>query len=345
MTAPTAVNTFWTAEEFLKREFPSKEPLIEGLLNMRDLVTLAARRRNGKTTLLTNIPVALATAQDYLNYRIPQTRRSLGFYLEDDPGEYQEKLKRIIADRATGDRIRIMMRDDFMKSGIAINAADTGFRAAVHTAAEIHQPDLITFDNLSHLVRGNYNDSQVIDNLMQFCYELTQLYNAAVIIAAHPRKEDFKCRVDLEKYPESFFEAVMVSSHFVNSTGSLWGLQRRENEAIFLGGRQRADGRQSWCYIEKDDQDWFRVRNDVAANLAGFLRSSTNRAEAWKLLPDPPSSFRYNEGERLVKNVMRSSSTYDAFIREAKRLNVIVDCDSGFMKNPGAAFAECAKAA
>jgi hypothetical protein len=45
----------------------------------------------------------------------------------------------------------------------------------------------------------------------------------------------------------------MGSSHFINSTASLWGLDRPEGEdySVFLGGRQRGDGNQKTCMIQR----------------------------------------------------------------------------------------------
>src|SRR5579862_5993507 len=120
-TQPLTTNTSlpspvkaWTGEEFLQRTFPTKEPLVEGLLNRRDLVSLAARRRHGKTSLVTGLAVALAApAKEFIGYPIPEPRRSLLLILEDDPGEYQQKLKKVIGGRETAGRIKIITRDDF----------------------------------------------------------------------------------------------------------------------------------------------------------------------------------------------------------------------------------------
>src|SRR5439155_3348139 len=103
----------WSAEEFLDREFAPKEPLIDGLLNKRDLVALAGRRREGKTSVAINLGVAVAApSEEFLGYRISQTGRSLLLLLEDDPGELQDKLRRVIGDCKTEGRLRIVTRDD-----------------------------------------------------------------------------------------------------------------------------------------------------------------------------------------------------------------------------------------
>jgi len=60
------------AEDFLKQPMPPKEPLVQDLLHRRDLVALGARRRNGKTSFVTDLAVALALgAGEFLGYAIP----------------------------------------------------------------------------------------------------------------------------------------------------------------------------------------------------------------------------------------------------------------------------------
>jgi RecA-family ATPase len=88
--------TLETAADFLKKDLPKKEALIEGLLYRRDLVTLAGRRRHGKTALVLNLAMSLADPyykNDFLGYRIAQPRRVLVYLLEDDAAELQDRLR------------------------------------------------------------------------------------------------------------------------------------------------------------------------------------------------------------------------------------------------------------
>ena len=105
----------WSAEDFLNRPFPPQEPLISNLLHRRDMVGFGARRRHGKTSLSTHMAVALAVPEpDFLGYEIPAPRRSLLLMLEDDSGEYQEKLRAVVGGRDTAGRIRILSSMTFL---------------------------------------------------------------------------------------------------------------------------------------------------------------------------------------------------------------------------------------
>lgn len=201
----------WTAEEFLAREIPPSEPLVEGLLNRRDLVALGARRRHGKTTFCLNLAVNLATgADEFLGYRIPSPRRTLLLLLDtDSPPEVQDALRQIIGSRDVGARIRLLHREDFYDADRAINIMDFRFRDTIAGVARAHHPDLIVLDNLSQLMGGDYNDATKINVLAAFAYRLAREQNAAVLIPAHPRKEDQRNPVSLADDPEVFFESIM----------------------------------------------------------------------------------------------------------------------------------------
>jgi hypothetical protein len=305
--------------------------LVKDLLHRRDLVAFGARRRNGKTSLVTNLAVAGAVpAAEFLGYDIPAPWRSLLCILEDDPGEYQEKLRKVIGSRDTGGRIKIVTREDFYAAGIRIDVQEPAFLNGVQSRAADHRPDMIVLDNVAQVIGAEYNDSKRVHELMQFSYRLARLYNAAVILPAHPKKEDPKNRVSLLDNPDAFFESIMGSSHFINSTGSLWGLERstRTDQSIFVGGRQRGDGNQGGSYLQMDENGWYSLVDEAHRSLPLALNTPT-RERAWALLPDPPATFGYREGLALVKSAMSSSSTYDVWIKHCKRLKVIVDTPCG----------------
>jgi hypothetical protein len=299
----------WTAEELMARDIPPKEPLVQGLVHTRDLIALGARRRNGKTSFVSNLAVELAVGSaDFLGYAIPKPRRSLLFMLEDDCGEYRDKLAKVIGGRDVGGRIRVVMREDFYDANVPLDIKAEQFGAQVLKKADEHNPDLIVLDNLAQMVCGDYNDSTKIDRVMRLVRRLASDHNAAVIIPAHPKKEDLEHEIDLIKDHSLFFESIMGSSHFINSTGSLWGLQRGTDDSVsFVGGRQRVDGQQRSCYLEMDEHNRYRVTSDAKAHFVLVCKTS-QRCQAWQLLPEPPITFRYGEAQKFVESVLKKSA-------------------------------------
>ncbi len=168
---------------------------------------------------------------------------------------------------------------------------------------------------------------------MKLSYEITKQQNAAVVIAAHPRKEDKRNRSSLQDDPELFFEETMGSSHFINSTGSLWAVERRDREGytLFLGGRQRGDGNYAFTLLQKEDDESFSVLPDIA-RTAPLVLNTEPRRKAWKLLPEHPQTFGYREGEELVQPKMKSSSTYAMWMRQLRKSGLVLEVDDKLQK-------------
>ena len=332
----TPVFQSWSAEDFLARDLPPKEPIAEGVLYRRDIVALAGRRRHGKTTLVSNLLVSLTTGRpDFLGYAIPHAFRASVFFLEDDPREIQDKMRRLLNGASTEGRLAIHTREDFYRCSIGIDVGNEAFRKAVLNACSQHKPDVVVFDNMAHLVGADYNNSRRIHSLVQFAWTLTAKFNAAVIIAAHPRKRsnDGDYAPSLRHGAEDFFEEIMGSSHFINSCGSLWGVERNltTEQTDFLAGAQRVTGQQRIAALAKGDDDWFQIVSDLDVNL-GLALNTPKRRQAWDLLPDAPSTFSYVQAVEIVKPTMAESTFYDWWTLHLRRLGLIVDRGDRYLK-------------
>ena len=289
------------------------------------LLLLGGRRRHGKTTFIGNLSFALTLPRpDFLGFTISRPARVLAIFLEDDAGELQMKMTKMAKDGSADDRLALYTREDLSIARIPIDITNQRFTKFIIEKCKAHRPDLIILDNLAQFIGADYNNWKLIHRAMSFVWEPTRDFDAAVIIAAHPRKRDKKSdsfgqtAVSLRNDPEGFFEEIMGSSHFVNSCGSLWGIERNldTNRTDFLGGTQRFNGQQSIMTLEKDEDDWLCRVSDLEINLPLVLNTRT-RKQAWQLLPESP--FSYSEGEKLVKPAMKSSSTFHAWFDECKR--------------------------
>jgi hypothetical protein len=249
------------------------------------------------------------------------------FLLEDDAREIQDKLRRVSDGSDTAGRLALVTREDLHEQCIPIDIDDKTFRAFVGESCQGHNPDLIVFDNLAQMVNADYNNAKMIHQVAKFSFDLAKATNAAVLVAAHPRKrsqEASSARPSLRTDPEAFFEEVMGSSHFINSFGSLWGLERDQDtdRTVFVGGAQRVTGEQSVASFELDENRKVRLISDYDVNLEHALNTPA-RTTAWGLLPDTP--FTYNEGCEAVKPAMKSSSTFHGWWRDyLKRLGLVV---------------------
>jgi hypothetical protein len=320
---------------FMKRNFPPKDALIEGVLYKRDLISLTGRRRHGKTLLLSNIGMAGASGRkEYLGYQIARPFTTVSFYLEDDGGELQARLRRQQEQEPDFDasRFHLYIRQDFLERRIKIDFADPKFKSYMLAACEAAKPDLIIFDNLGMLIGADYNSAPKIHALMELVFELTQRYNAAILIAAHPKKgnklDSAGNPISLHTDTEKFFEECMGSSHFINSTGSLWGIERdrKSGRTDLLLGAQRAADTESFTMVEKNDADWLTRVDDLAVARA-MLLNTPQRIQAWNLIP-AGREFSYVEARNLVKPAMKSNGSFNPWWQELLRNRLILESDT-----------------
>lgn len=314
-----------TLGAFLDRRLATKDPLVDGLIYRRDNCTLVGRRRHGKTTLISNLVLALTLPKpDFLGYPIPEARRVLILYLEDDPCELQEKLRLQLGNGDTADRLHLLDKYAVFNAGATTSAADPKFRRVVETNCKKAKPDLIVFDNLSHLLEGDYNNSRRTHELVKFAYRLNEQFNAAVVFLAHPRKVDNRYRVRLIDEPEQFFEEVLGSSHSINSTGTLWGLQREGDATYFLGGAQRYRGEQAATALEYNrDSGWFEAQDSFAINFP-LVVDTEKRRKAWDALQAP---FTYSEARNAARPYFRSDGGFTPFWNELRQKGLVVSDD------------------
>ena len=125
------------AERFEQVVRPAKKPLIKGLLHERDLGTLAARRRQGKTALLLDAAVAVAAGEpEFCGYEIPGPARVLSIFVEDDEGELQDRLRVRRAGCDLNGRLAFLTREHFDLYDVPIDAEEERFRIFVWAQAE-----------------------------------------------------------------------------------------------------------------------------------------------------------------------------------------------------------------
>src|SRR5262249_26458675 len=127
---------------------------------------------------------------------------------------------------------------------------------------------------------------------------------------------------------EQFFEECMGSSHFINSTGSLWAIERdyESGRTRLVLGTQRMTGTQTTTIAEKNDHDWFTRVDDLDLGKDLLLKTA-HRKQAWDLLP--PGEFTYVQARKSVQPAMKSSGSFNPWFNELLRWGMIVKNSNG----------------
>lgn len=320
-------------EQLIGADMPDKDPLVDGLLWRRDLVALAGRRREGKTTLVSNLAAACALGRPtFLSYKIPKALRVLAIYLEDDEAELRGKLMKVVGEEKPDGRFGLITRNYLIGRKLEVSVRNTAFREYIAGACEEFKPDLIIIDNMAFLISGDYNDSTKVHDVGKFAYDLAEGFNAAVVVPAHPKKRSRKAdeRVRLKDNPPEFFEEVMGSSHFVNSFGALWALEREAQVTYFCGGSQRFTGEYLLSVLEKDDNDWFVLSDDTKLKMDMAVNTKA-KAIAWSMIPGGGEQFPLSDVIRKITDarVMKRSSAYYWWNHSLARLGLVKEIEEG----------------
>lgn len=316
----------WSLSTFLALDTPPKEPIIHGLLSRRDLIGFAGRRRHGKTTFTLNLGVSLASGRPLLGYDIERPFRVAAFLLEDDTREIQDKIRIVVNGSATlCENLFMFTREYFYRLKMQIAISNRLFVSCVKDLCEQAKPDVVILDNAAQLLSGDMNSQVQVHKLADLCRDLCYRFNCATVVPAHPRKAN-EHTPSLTTDPEGFFEEIMGSSHFANSFGSLWGIERdKEDLTHFLGGQQRLTGFQSALAIRKRDDGWFEVADDYYDNVS-LATNTPKREAAWKVLP---AKFNFNEAYRLCEPHIKSKESFSEWIKHLCRLRLVYRFEDG----------------
>lgn len=301
-----------TIEELVNSPLQEKEILVEGILGKGDLVCFAGRRKNGKTTLLFNLAFSLAEGKEFLGHKINRPCKTILCLLEDSEENCKKKAEGLIGWKNPQERVGIINSGILARAGVRqATAENVGFVSYLRRKVEEFKPDLLILDNISKLVRGNYNDAGVVDKVVGLVQDLALDYGCAVILAAHMRKiNPLESRSSKEKIllaSEEFFEDVMGSSHLTNSVDCLWGILARNKEdrtSYFLGGMQRYTGEEHLSTLELGEDENFHLVGDRKERELLLLNTSKRRA-GWKELGD--GEFSLEEAKERVKSLNKSA--------------------------------------
>ena len=258
------------------------------------------------------------------------------YLLEDDAKQLQDRFRRMLTSNEDQDddwkeylndegRLLIRTKEDFVQSGIQRNALSKDFQQAVEDDCANFRPDAVIFDNLGILIGADYTEHTKIADYTRFIEFLSNRYDCAVLTATHLRKIDRNKPTNIVKDGDGFFEEAMGSSHFMNSCGSMWGLQKSKEEdgtTFFRGGAQRRHGFSQLIPLHLK-HDWFEQADDFLASFELAVRTD-KRKRAWSSLP---SQFTFTQGASAVRGVL-SEKAFANFWVELKNLRLILPADT-----------------
>jgi hypothetical protein len=261
---------------------PPADPIIEGLLNRREIAIVAARPGTGKTPFVTQMMNTVAAGKPFLGLSTAPSRVLL-IDVESQPQDHRHTLSRQWA----------ALQLDAGQVGRSVDMFVRGVREDPNSEELeriLHQPNDIRWKWVENLVeRGRY-DLLVVDTVLTFSpfkssdedrarelfASISSLCRAAsrpaFVGTVHLRKRDRKGKIPtLLEDAMGWTEEILGSIVWSASADVRLGLERVDDERVALGGYRRGRGEFPPLLLEArlDDEGeplaWDRCANDAVA--------------------------------------------------------------------------------
>jgi RecA-family ATPase len=219
-----------TANKILSTAYPAPEHVVEGLVHT-GLTILAAKAKIGKTLLATNIAIAAAQGERFLDTFNVSRSPVLYLSLEDTERRIQNRLLKMRYDAASGEEI------NFTPQWLTIS--EGGIEALYKWIEEHYTTRLIVIDTLAKFrgfkgKRGGFDgDYETIAGLKKLADE----YSVAILVLHHLIKDTQR----------DIFDMVSGSTGLTAAADSIIIMQRNRNSqdaVLSVAGREIGDS--SW---------------------------------------------------------------------------------------------------
>lgn len=180
-----------TVADLYRKELPKEDWIVEGLLTRRNVGFVIGPSKRGKSWLLLAMAWDLADGKPVWGLeelKVARPYRTVYFTQEDTEGNIQDRIKKNVDDgkRELSDRIIIVPKNLQMvldtPDGIGL------IKRELDAASKIGKIDLVMFDPMRRIHRGNENDSQHIAGLWERLEAVHNDYGCATVIAHHTKK-------------------------------------------------------------------------------------------------------------------------------------------------------------
>ena len=237
-----AEGRFYWVEDFVREQFSYEPVIADRILAKGEKMLVLGPSESGKSYLLLQMAMEIATGGTVFGRDVARPFRTLLVQSEVTEGEYQERVKRLLASYA--ERLEPEMLAVVTTENGKVNTVD-GLRLLT-ALVKVVQPEVVIFDPLRAFVEGDENDSSVGDAFFAGIATLQrQGETPFTFIAAHHVRKPGMDGWDDGKYAARGSgiwtdrpSTVLVLS--VNSAQTEWGLKYVKTRAR---GKHPADQR------------------------------------------------------------------------------------------------------
>jgi putative DNA primase/helicase len=251
--------------EFLAKELPERESIIQPCLPKQGLMMIYAKRGVGKTYFALFLACKIASGSSFFNERWKISRKWKVLYIDGEmpANSMQERLRTLANNSCDKENLSILTRDLQMNGVMPNLATEEGQEAIEHL---VEKADVVIVDNLSTLATGGKeNEANSWDPIANWALRLRSIGKSIIFIhhagkdnnqRGTSKKEDILDTVINLKHPSNYNseEGARFEIHFEKSRGFAG-----EDSKPFEVKLHLNDNQASWEVFELEDLEEKRV--------------------------------------------------------------------------------------
>lgn len=205
---------FESVASLVSRDIPPPEWLVKGWLEYGPPAMVAGQAKAGKSTLLRELAVSVASGKDFMNNdQFPIIRKGTVLFIqeEDSEGKVRDDILKVIEAKGCGVDIPLYFAN--MK-GFKF---DDEWQEKVEELIEEYEPVLIIFDCLYRMIEsGELNNADDMRNIQDWLATLSSEYGTTPLLAHHYGKQKESDRSALKMLGSSTWHNFFRSGVFIS---------------------------------------------------------------------------------------------------------------------------------
>lgn len=186
----------YTGTEFLNKEFPPREWLINNICRKGDSVILVGNEKSGKSLFVFQLLCSLTSCHPFLDlYNVPKALKVVYIQLEGEIADSQDRMKRMIK------TIDIEPDNFHLRFSAPLNLEDKGFADGLAidilknlnpkgkvAGQEVIKPDIVIIDPIYFAFTGSLNKDEDVRAFLGNLRTFKDTLDCAVILVHHTHK-------------------------------------------------------------------------------------------------------------------------------------------------------------
>lgn len=183
--------------EFLNKEFPSRNWVIEGLLKEKDALLWVGQEKSGKTLIsMQGFLCCLTTGQPFLDkHNIPEPKKVTYILLEGDISESQERLKRLAKSNDLDPNKFVFMYYPHLQ--LQSQNGIYGLKRMLQEIKQFNCHDVVVIDPLYRAFSGSLVKDDVVREVVTNLDIMKDELNCSLVVIHHTHKKKFDIKGDM----------------------------------------------------------------------------------------------------------------------------------------------------